>query len=99
MNSNQITISVNFYATLRPIVGGKTKEFQIKEGGTVRNLMDEIIQFYPALQKELFDDEGELLGYVHIIVNGRDVQFLENAFETPLTPEDSISIFPAVGGG
>jgi molybdopterin synthase sulfur carrier subunit len=36
---------------------------------------------------------------VHVFVNGRDAPFLENALETVLKEDDTITVFPAVGGG
>jgi sulfur-carrier protein len=90
---------VNFYATLRQIVGKKTLEFDIEEGGTVRQLVAEIIRDYPLMQRELFDENGELYRHVHILVNGRDTPYLENAIDTPLMPDDVVNVFPAVGGG
>jgi len=92
-------MQVNFYATLRQIVGTKTVEFEVPEGATVRQLLDEILRVYPALRCELVDDQGELYGYVHFFVNGRDVPYLQDQTETVLAADDVISVFPAVGGG
>ncbi len=90
---------INFYATLRQIVGGKTLDLNIPEGASLRQLLDEIIQLHPLLRRELFDETGNLYGHVHVLVNGRDVPYLENILDTILKPEDTINIFPAVGGG
>lgn len=90
---------VNFYATLRQIVGGKTLDLEIPQGTTVRQLLTEIIQKYPLIKRELFDEKGELYRHVHVLVNGRDVPYLENVLDTVLTSEDMVTIFPAVGGG
>ena len=90
---------VNFYATLRQIVGKKTLEFEVRDGGTVRELVADIIQAYPLMQRELFDENGELYRHVHILVNGRDTPYLENAIDTHLQPDDVVNVFPAVGGG
>jgi len=92
-------MQVNFYATLRQIVGTKTVEFEVPEGSTVRQLLDEILRVYPALRPELVDAQGELYSYVHFFVNGRDVPYLEDRMETVLQADDKISVFPAVGGG
>ena len=32
-------------------------------------------------------------------VNGRNAPLLENGLDTILTPQDTVSLFPAVGGG
>ncbi len=92
-------MQVNFYATLRPIVGGKTVELPLPDGSTVQQLIDLVIRTYPALRHELLDENDRLYGPVHVFVNGRDAPLLEQALSTVLKPEDAISIFPAVGGG
>ena len=86
-------MNVNFYATLRQIVGAKTVEIPIEEQATLQQLVDEIITRYPALSHELLD------GHVHVIINGRDSRFLEDGLSIALEPDDTISVFPAVGGG
>jgi molybdopterin synthase sulfur carrier subunit len=90
---------VNFYSTLREIVGDKTVEFDLPAGITVFQLVEEIIRQYPLMERELVDNEGNLYQHVHVFVNGRDVPFLDNRVDTQLSAGDRISIFPAVGGG
>ena len=92
-------MQVNFYATFRPIVGGKTVEFDLPAGTTPARLLQAIIGAYPALQPQLLDENGMLFNHVHIFINGRDVQYLPQALETPLDPQDKVDIFPPVGGG
>lgn len=92
-------MKVNFYATLREIVGQKTVEFEISDGATIGHLIEIMVARYPPLRRELLDENGDLLGHVHVFVNGRDVPYLENQADTVLKPEDLISVFPAVGGG
>lgn len=90
---------VQFYATLRPIVGGKTVQFDLGEGITVRQLLDAMIVRFPPLREQLLDENGELYPHVHIFVNGRDAPRLEQGMETPLSFEDQLDVFPAVAGG
>ncbi len=90
---------VNFYATLRQVVGAKKIDFDLPAGTTVRQLLDEMLRRYPALRRELMDEQGNLYAHVHIFVNGRDAPFLENALDTELSSGDTIGVFPAVGGG
>ncbi len=92
-------MKVNFYATLRGIVGGKTVEFPLTENVTAAELLEAVIARFPALRAELLTPEGKLHGHVHFFINGRDVQFYEAALETPLAAGDAVSFFPAVGGG
>ena len=92
-------MEVNFYATLRDIAGGKTVEIPIDHGVTVREVLDAIVTRFPAMKKELLREDGRMYGHVHFFVNGRDVQFTEDDYETRIMPEDVINVFPAVGGG
>lgn len=92
-------IQVTFFATLRQIVGQKTVDFSINEGSTVRQLIDEIIRSYPGLERELIDEHGELYEHNHVIINGRDINFLDQGIETVITSKDRVSVFPAIGGG
>ena len=90
---------VNFYATLRSVVGAKRANFPLPAGTTVRELLNEVIRCYPGLQHELFNEQGELYQHVHVFVRGRDAPFLENGLDTPLAADETLGIFPAVGGG
>jgi len=90
---------VDFYATLRQIVGTKTVDFPLPDGSTIGHLLEEVFIRYPAMRSELLDDEGQLHGHVHVLVNGRDVPYLKNTLNTVIHIDDTISIFPAVGGG
>ncbi len=92
-------MKVNFYATLRQIVGRKTIEFDLPEGVTASKLLEVIMERFPALRPELVDENGHLYRHVHFFVNGRDAPFLENKLDTIIKPADKIDIFPPVGGG
>ncbi|MEJ5239905.1 MAG: ubiquitin-like small modifier protein 1 [Anaerolineales bacterium] len=92
-------MKVNFYATLREIVGGKTVEIPLENGTTVQGLLETLFERYPRLRRELVDEQGNLYPHVHVFVNGRDAPFLNAGMQTPISAEDVISIFPAVGGG
>lgn len=92
-------MKVNFYATLREIAGGKTVDFPLDDGVSAKQVLDAIINRFPAMEKELFHRDGRLHGHVHFFINGRDVQFLPDDLETKIMPDDEITVFPAVGGG
>lgn len=92
-------MKVNFFATLRDIAGGKTVEFDVDHGITARELLDAVVERFPLMKKELLNEHGEMYGHVHFFINGRDVQFTDDKFETQITQEDTINVFPAVGGG
>lgn len=90
---------INFYATFRSIVGGKTIEFELASNSQVGDLITGLIKRYPALRQKLLDEAGTLLPYVHIFVNGRDVGYLPEGMQTLFSAGDTVDIFPPVGGG
>jgi molybdopterin synthase sulfur carrier subunit len=92
-------MKINFYATLRQIVGQKTIEMGIDHPISVHDLVYEIVTTYPGLRAERIDGNGNIYQHVHILVNGRDSVFLENGNNTFVTQKDTMNIFPAVGGG
>ena len=90
---------VNFYATLRQTAGGKTVELPLSEGATVRQLLDAVLEKYPAMRGDLFDAGGRLYPHVHVFINGRDAPYLDDGLDTVLAETDAVDLFPAVGGG
>ncbi len=92
-------MKVNFFATLRPIVGTKTVDMALPAGTTVAGLVDAIVTRYPPMRPELLDENGRLWPHVHIMVNGRDSQYLAHGLATIIQPLDTVNVFPAVGGG
>jgi sulfur-carrier protein len=71
-------MKVNFFATLRPIVGGKTVEFDVPPGATAADLLNLAVERFPPLRKELLDEQGKLYPHVHLFVNGRDAPYLRS---------------------
>lgn len=92
-------MKVNFFATLRDIAGGKVVEFDVDHGITAQQLLESIIKKFPLMKKELLNENGQMYGHVHFFINGRDVQFTDEKFQTKIMQEDTVNVFPAVGGG
>jgi len=92
-------MKVNFFATLRDIAGGKVVEFDADHGVTAQELLNAIVVRFPLMKKELLNEHGEMYGHVHFFINGRDVQFMDDRFQTRIMQDDTVNVFPAVGGG
>ncbi|MCX7609735.1 MAG: MoaD/ThiS family protein [Anaerolineales bacterium] len=92
-------LKINLYATLRALVGKKTVEIEAPEGITAQEVVEVVVQHYPALRQELLDAEGRFHSHLKFLINGRDASYLENGMSTVIQPEDKIDIFPPVGGG
>jgi molybdopterin synthase sulfur carrier subunit len=92
-------VKVNFYATLRDIVGTKTAELDLPETISVRELVAELVERFPELRPALLDESGCLSRGVQVFVNGRGAGFLADGVETRVSATDAIDVFPAVAGG
>jgi molybdopterin synthase sulfur carrier subunit len=67
-------------------------------GSSVKQLLDALSGQYPQLGKRLFKSEGELNRFINVYVNDEDIRFLDN-LDTPVSPNDEVSIVPAIAGG
>jgi MoaD family protein len=95
----EMVMKVNFYATLRPIVGKKTVELTLPTGTTAIQLVRIFVKDYPAMRRELLDAKEEFLPHMKFFINGRQAEYLPGKMDTVLQSEDKIDIFPPVGGG
>jgi rhodanese-related sulfurtransferase/molybdopterin converting factor small subunit len=68
------------------------------QGATVREVLVDLTRQYPLVRRHLYDDGGELRGYVNIYRNDEDVRYLEG-LSTPVRPGDVIVVVPSVAGG
>jgi molybdopterin synthase sulfur carrier subunit len=91
-------MEIKIHATLRDAVGKKCVRLDKFSNATIEQILQELISRYPAIVPKLFRDNGELHAGAHILINGRDMRYL-NGLETRISAEDEVRIFPAVGGG
>lgn len=91
-------LQVRIYATLRPIVGNAEPRLETGPGQTLRDLVDEMVARWPALRAEMLDGDGNLLRRISIMLNGRNIIYLDR-LETVIPADARIDIFPPVGGG
>jgi len=89
---------VRVYATLRDLLGTATVPIELTEPAPAREILRRLVAAYPVLNGKLWDAEEKLTGYVMVLVNGRSLEFL-NGLDTLIAPDDSLSLFPPVGGG
>jgi molybdopterin synthase sulfur carrier subunit len=94
-----VEMDVNFYATLRAIVGKKTVHVDLPPNTTALQLVEMISSDYPALRAELLDAQNRFQRHMKMFINGREAVYLDQQFDTIIKPSDKIDIFPPVGGG
>lgn len=67
-------------------------------GATVGEVMDDLVERYPALRKHLLDDHGRLRSFVNLYLNGEAIHEL-GGLDARVAPGDKLAIIPAIAGG
>lgn len=81
--------------TLRNEVGGAR---QVEAAGeTVRDLLHDLAERYPALGAQILDD-GDLAAFVNVYLGGEDVRTLDG-LDTPVADGQTLILLPAMAGG
>ena len=66
-------------------------------GGTVRELLDDLLGRFPTLRGQLLEDD-ELAPFVNVYVEGEDVR-TRDGLDTPVDEKSQIILLPAMAGG
>jgi molybdopterin synthase sulfur carrier subunit len=90
---------VDFYATLRLVIGRKSVDVSLPEGATLRDLLDAIVRRFPPLADQLLNEAGHLSRHVNVFIDGRGAPYLDDGLDTVLRADQKVDIFPAVAGG
>lgn len=80
---------------LREAVGGSRT--LTAHGATVQEVLADLFASHPALRERVTAD-GELSPFVNVYVNDRDVRY-RDGLETPVGPDDTVILLPAMAGG
>jgi molybdopterin synthase sulfur carrier subunit len=91
-----MSLELRFFATFREAVGTKTISREY-DAATVGDVLVALESEFEGLAGEIVDD-GEVKAQVNVLLNGRDVVH-EQGIDTPVDPDDTVSIFPPVAGG
>ena len=67
-------------------------------GADLAQAIDELDRQFPGIRARIIDEQGEVLRFVNIFVNERDIRFL-GGLRTPLVDGAEVSIVPAMAGG
>ena len=81
--------------TLRSETEG-AREVEVR-GGTVRELLDDLLGRFPALRAQLLEDGG-LAPFVNVYVDGEDVR-TKDGLETAVDDGSTVILLPAMAGG
>jgi molybdopterin converting factor small subunit len=67
------------------------------DGGTVRELLDDLTGRFPLLRERIYDD-GRLATFVNVYVEGEDIR-TRDGLETAVTEGGTVILLPAMAGG
>jgi sulfur-carrier protein len=90
-------MQVKVFANLRRICGGVTVEV-MPDGDRVIDVLDKMVEMFPELDEEIFNEERKLKPFVHVYVNGRNI-IHDKDLETGVKETDQFALFPPVAGG
>lgn len=68
------------------------------EGADLQAAIDNLDRRFPGIRARILDERGDVLQFVNIFVNERDIRFLQGV-RTPLEDGAEVSIVPAMAGG
>ena len=90
-------IHVRSFASFRDILG-KELSVELKDGSTVKDLLDDLIATRQRLKSAIFDESGKVREYVILMKNRKNIESL-GGLDTELAEGDEIAILPPVAGG
>lgn len=90
--------TIKLFATLRDMTGAKQIEVPFHDGQTVRELIQSVSEISPALAGKMVNERGELTGLVHVLVDGRNVEWLDG-LDTTIRAADTLVFLPPAAGG
>ena len=91
-------VTVRFYSILRDVIG-KSKVYTLSAGVNVRQLLETLIMEHGDTVRDfLYTDYGRLKGSITILVNGVNVNHVDQ-LKTLLHDDDTVYLLPPVGGG
>jgi sulfur-carrier protein len=88
--------TVKIPPVLRASTGGEREV--AAQGANVGEVLRSLAAAHPDTERQLFGEDGSLNRYVNVYLNDEDVRVLDG-LETPVKPEDSLVILPAMAGG
>lgn len=96
MPTTTTTVTVRIPTPLRSATDGQsTVEV---EGGTVDEALRALVDRYPELAENLYDEDDNLRQFVNVYVDDEDVRY-KDGVDTTLEPGDEVSIVPSIAGG
>ncbi|MFP4589420.1 MAG: ubiquitin-like small modifier protein 1 [Candidatus Bipolaricaulota bacterium] len=93
-------VEVKLFAQFRDLAGEDTVSVEPEKAPlTIEDAISDLTSKCPQLREKLIDSETEeLQGGVIVMINGRNISYLDG-LETQLQSSDRVAIFPPIAGG
>ena len=94
-----MVLAVKFVGGLRHFSGTKEYSMNFRSCGTVKELINRIIEEFPGIKQSLWNEQlGDPTVSTLILVNNKEISVL-NGLETSLKDGDEVVLVPFVHGG
>lgn len=90
-----MSVNIHIHVTHRQYTNGQ--ETVSAEGSTVGEALNDFIRRFPGVEKEIFDDKGELRHYIEIYLNKKSAY--PGELEKKVNHGDDIQIITFLAGG
>jgi molybdopterin synthase sulfur carrier subunit len=68
------------------------------QGATAGSALEDMLEQFPAFRLHLCKDDGSLRAFVNLFLDGTNIRDLQG-LDTPVGPEDTLTLIPAIAGG
>ncbi len=91
-----MAVTVSIPTALRQYAGGNAS---VKlESGPIGQVLTNLVEQYPQLGKQLYNEQQQLRSFVNIYVGDEDIRYMQGV-ETAVPDGETVSIIPAIAGG
>ena len=89
---------VKLFASVRMMAGVSEANLDVAPDTSVRDVVERLIERYPALAGQFADERGVLRDAVSIFADGRNIR-LREGLDTLLRGDEVLAVFPPIAGG
>jgi molybdopterin synthase sulfur carrier subunit len=90
-------VRIKAFASFRELLGADLS-IDLRDGSTVKDLLDDLISSRRPLKSAIFDESGNIREYVVLMKNRKNIKSLDG-LDTKLHEGDCLAILPPVAGG
>jgi molybdopterin synthase sulfur carrier subunit len=90
-------VRIKAFASFRELLGADLS-IDLKDGSTVKDLLDDLISSRRPLKSAIFDESDNIREYVVLMKNRKNIKSLDG-LDTKLHEGDCLAILPPVAGG